>query len=171
MQCWPKEACDSCVNWPETLSHEPWDTSPTVSCEFTTIIMKLNDKEFQMYTWFCLFSVWLCICIQSNACKLFQRQKECVCVCLPEWGQSPLPSSPSAATWMRSIHPPAGRQSFAAIRCRHGDRLLYPRPQPPFPRHRAVYSPARWPEMGSHGNTEQPAYHTMAPFSFILPHE
>ncbi len=143
MQYRPNEACDTSINWLETLWHQPWDSSSTASREFTTIIMKLNDKEFQMYI-LVFVCVWLCICIQSNACKLYQRQKTervcvcvcvcvcmcvCVCVCmcteppcLPEWGQSPLPSSPLAATWMRSIHPPAGRQSFAAIRCRHGDR-------------------------------------------------
>lgn len=172
MQCWPKEACDSCVNWPETLSHEPWDTSPTVSCEFTTIIMKLNDKEFQMYTWFCLFSVWLCICIQSNACKLFQRQKECVCVCVSQnEGNLRCPLAPRLPhEWEVFIHQLAVR-ALRPYAAGMGTRLLYPRPRPPFPRHRAVYSPARWPEMGSHGNTERPAYHAMAPFSLILPHE
>ncbi len=173
MQYRPNEAGDTSINWPETLSHRPWDSSSTASREFTTIIMKLNDKEFHIYFFLSIKS----ICIQSNTCKLYQRQKTetvCVCVCVlsPRVSQNEgnlyCPLAPWLPhEWEVFIHQLAVR-ALRPYAAGMGTGLLYPRPQPPFPRHRAVY---RWPEMGSHGNPERPAYHAMAPFSLILSHE
>lgn len=157
------------------LSNWLWNSSTTPSCDYyETWQLGVSNAYIWSTRCHCAYSYNQ---TSANSCKDKKRGKmKCVCVsvctkrpCLAEWGQSPLPSSPSAATWMGHIHPPAGQQSF----CGHtlqawGPGFCIHGPSHPILRHRGVYSPARWPEMGSHGNTERPAYHAMAPFSLIL---